>query len=231
METQDRIRELTNAFLDTHEERIVEALSEDLRQSGSASLLPVHRTLLDLAKEHVREPSSSRLITGVRKTLNGADAGQIISGQMALWAISHRMLREAEGPHRHPQIIHVALALAGDAVDGLLGVLIDLDRSGDRPPAAAPMGWETLVDLGRTYREFQTLNRITRDMLRVRDPEQMFQVFEEGVLNAFHIRSLIVAAVHHEEGVVEVIYAHSPNPVTRAPMGLAQRPLSSRPPL
>lgn len=218
METQDRVRDLTTAFFDAHSERIAQGMAESLKQSGSAHFLPVHRVLFDLAKEYIREPSPGRTVAGVHKALVGLDARQVVSGQMVLWAISHRMLREVEGPHRDPQVIHVALALAGDAVDGLLGALIDLDRSGDTSLAASP-GWETLVDLGRTHREFRTLNRITRDMLNVRDPEQMFQVFEEGVLNAFHIRSLIVAAVHHEEGFVEVIYAHNPNPVTRAPLG------------
>ncbi len=218
METDDRVRELTAAFLDAQRERIVEELSQSPERPEAACLLPIHRTLFELAIGHIRAPFPHRTVDGIRAALKGAAVGQVLSGQMALWAACHKMLRDVPGSHRDPRIIHVALALAGDALDGILGALIDLDRSKDISPEASP-GWGTLVELGRSHREFRTLSRITRDMLGVRDPEQMFPIFEEGVLNAFHIRSMNVALVNHEEGFVEVIYAHNPNPVTRAPLG------------
>ena len=218
METDGRVRELTAAFLDAQRERIVEELSQNPERPETARPLPVHWTLFELAIGHIRTPSPHRTVDGVRAALKGAAIGQALSGQMVLWAACHRILRDVPGLHRDPRIIHVALALAGDALDGILGALIDLDRSKDAPLDAAP-GWGTLVELGRSHREFRTLSRITRDMLSVRDPTQMFPIFEEGVLNAFHIRSMVVALVNHEEGFVEVIYAHSPNPVTRAPLG------------
>lgn len=213
---QDRVRELTTAFLDEYGERIVEELTEKLDQAGSPSLLS--RTLFDLAASHVREPSGPRLVTAIRRALAGVpqDAQGIISGQMVLWSVLHRMLRDTEGPHRHLGIVHAVLALAGDTIDGILGSLIDVARSGGAP--SSPPGWGTLVELGRTRRELQMLHQITHDLLDTRDPGRMYEILEQGILETFHIRSLMIAAVNPMEGTVEVVRAY-PLSSTGDPIG------------
>jgi PAS domain S-box-containing protein len=218
MEIDARVRELTAGFLDAREGRIVEALSAGLGQAGATDCLPVHRALFDLARAHVRRPSHRATVAGVRKALDGVPRGDIqplLSGQIALWTVLHRMLRETDGPHRHMGVIHTALALAGDTVDGVIGALID--RSQGEGPAP---GWGTLVEAGRTHRECHALSRLARDLLDVRDPALMFEVLERGILDTFHLRSLVIAAVDHEEGVVEVVCGYSAFPLSHGPLSL-----------
>ncbi|MBI2951669.1 sensor histidine kinase, partial [bacterium] len=145
------------------------------------------------------------------------DLPSLISGQMALWSILHGMLRETKGPHMFPDVIHVALALAGDAVDGITGVLIDVVQSGET--SIAFPGWRTLVELGRTHREFRALNRTVRDLLNAREPGQMFEALQQGILGTFHLRSLVIAAVNHAEGFVEVISNYPSYLEIRDPIG------------
>ncbi|OGG53254.1 MAG: hypothetical protein A3F84_05090 [Candidatus Handelsmanbacteria bacterium RIFCSPLOWO2_12_FULL_64_10] len=223
METSDRVRELTASFLRTHGARIEEELSKGLDQAGSMAFLPTHRALFHLARTHIQEPSHHRLIADICGTLPGGDSRSVvqgvISGQLVLWAVLHSALREVPGPHRDIDIIHHALALVGDTVDGIIGALADLARPGAAPSGAPFPEWGTLVEFGKIHREFQALSRITRDLLDTRDPAQMFQILEQGILSTFHIRSLVIAAVDHEKGGVEVFRAYplasptSPDPI------------------
>ncbi len=221
MEMEARVGELTAAFLDAQNERILEELSERLKQAGDTDLLPTHRALFDLVKAHVRRPSHRRPFTGSRRALSGfsrAGIRPLLSGQIALWEILHRMLREVEGLHKAMGVIHTALALAGDAVDGILGLLIDSGQPGGLS-VAAPR-WGTLVELGRTHREFQTLNRTVHDLLNTRDPAPMFEILEQGILDTFHLRSLVIAVVNHEEGFVEKVHGYPAFPLHRGPLPL-----------
>ena len=215
------IRELTAAFLDAQGGRIAAELSERLGQAGSLSLLPIHRTLLDLVTGHIRDASPSGLIAEVRRMASGfrGDVQAVISGQTVLWVVLHRLLREVDGPHRDPGVIYTVLALAGDTLDGVAGALIDFSRSGDMS-ASAPPGWGTLVELGRTHREFEALNRIVRDLLDARDPARMFEVLEQGILGAFHLRGLAIAAVNHREGFAEFVRAYPAVPANLDFIGL-----------
>ncbi len=219
MEIQDQARALTTAFLDAHGERGIESLLQRLRQTGKTASLPVHRALFDLAGGCIREGDPRNPIADIRRILTGVDPPRemppLLSGQIALWDILHRMLREVEGPHRNLDAIHVVLALVGDTLDGFLGALIDLASSG----GVSSPGWGTLVELGRMHREFQALTRLTHHLLDARDPDQMFGALEEGILGTFHPRSLVIAAVGHEEGFVEVVRAYPTSPVTHAPVG------------
>ncbi|MSS71302.1 MAG: hypothetical protein EXS64_07415 [Candidatus Latescibacteria bacterium] len=218
-QTRDPVRDLTLAFLETQGDRMVEELPESLRPSGD--LLSKHRALLRVVTEYVQEPTWA--VAGVRKALAGADLQRdlqsVIAGQMALWRALHRGLRETEGPHREAEVIHTELALAGDAADGITGVLLDLAHSGHWPSPAAPPEWAPLVELGRIHREFRMLNRITHDLLDARDPAKMFEILESGILDTFHLRSLVIAAVDHAKGFVEVVRAHPASPVTHDPVG------------
>ena len=223
METSDRVRELTASFLRAHGARIEEGLSKGLDQAGSSALLPTHRALFLLARTHIQEPSHHRLIADIRGALPEADSQAVvqglISGQLILWTLLHGALREVPGPHRDIDVIHHALSLVGDTVDGVIGALADLARPGAAPSGAALPEWGTLVEFGRVHREFHALNRITRDLLDTRDPAQMFQILEQGILSTFHIRSLVIAAVDREKGGVEVVRAYplastaSPDPI------------------
>ncbi|MBI2951995.1 hypothetical protein HYY27_07870 [bacterium] len=216
----DHVRALTLTFLEAQGDRVVEELSEGLAQSGDTALLPAHRALFYVAAEYVRAPSHDRAVAGVRRTLAGADLRRnvqsVISGQVALWAILHRRLRDVDGPHRAADIVHAALALVGDTVDGITGALIDFSHSGASDLSVA---WDTLVELGRVHREFRVLNRVIHDLLDARDPARMFEVLESGILETFHLRSLVIAAVNHAEGFVEVVRAYplasvtSPDPI------------------
>ncbi|OGG46696.1 MAG: hypothetical protein A3F84_25180 [Candidatus Handelsmanbacteria bacterium RIFCSPLOWO2_12_FULL_64_10] len=221
MDTEARARELTAAFLNAQRERIIEEMSESLGPSGSMRLLPAHSALFDVARADVRVPDPRRAIAGVHRALareeGRDDLPSLISGQMALWSVLHWRFRETEGPHNAPDVIHPALALAGDAVDGITGVLIDMVQSGET--SVAFPGWRTLVELGRTHREFRALNRIVRDLLDAREPGQMFEALQQGILGAFHLRSLVIAVVNHAEGFVEVVRAHPASPVTHDPVG------------
>jgi signal transduction histidine kinase len=209
MQTQDGVCELTAAFLDAQEERLFEDLSERLKEAPA--LLPTHRKLFHLAKARLREPSNTRVLSEVYRTLAGVssqhDLHALMNGQIALWDILHRALRQVDGPHRAMEVIHAVLALAGDTVDGLIGVLIDVAQSGDTS-SFAPPGWGTLVELGRTHREFQMLNQLIRDLLNAREPPRMFETLKEGILSAFHLRSLCIAAVNREEGFVEMVCSY-----------------------
>ncbi|OGG55417.1 MAG: hypothetical protein A3F84_05955 [Candidatus Handelsmanbacteria bacterium RIFCSPLOWO2_12_FULL_64_10] len=222
MKPQNTARELTVAFLDAQGGRIVGELAESLEQAGSASLLPVHRDLFRLAAGYIREPSVSQIPEGVFGALAGAFSQRqvhlVISGQIALRSILHRMLREIDGPHKAAEMYLSALVLTGDAIDGIIGALIDLAWSGDRVSIVSP-GRETLVELGKAHREFQTLSRITRGLLNTRDPLHMFEVLEEGLLNAFCLRSVLIATVNHEEDCVEVVSNYPTNPATGGPIG------------
>ncbi len=216
MGAADQVRELTTAFLDMHGERIVENLSERLREAGDAlDLLPIHCALFDLARARIRDRRS--VVEGIPQALAGVDPSQgpLLSGQIALWNTLHRMVWEVEGPHRNFEGIHAVLALVGDTLDGLIGALIDLARSGQ---VASP-GWETLVELGRTHREFQALNRLTHDLVSARDPGRMFDLLEEDILGTFHLRGLVIATVDHEEGYVEVVRSRQALNLTRNPTG------------
>ncbi|GEM_PF-2915738 len=214
VQTQDGVRELTAAFLDAQGERIFEDLSERLKETPA--LLPTHRKLFQLARARLREPSNARLLGEVHGALTGTssrpDIHSLINGQIALWAVLHGALRQVDGPHRAMQVIHAVLALAGDTVDGFVGALIDAAHSGGASSAgvasAPSVAWGTLVELGRTRREFQALNRLIRDLLNARDPLRMFEILEEGILSAFHLRSMCIAAVNHEEGFVEVVSSY-----------------------
>ncbi|OGG52536.1 MAG: hypothetical protein A3F84_25450 [Candidatus Handelsmanbacteria bacterium RIFCSPLOWO2_12_FULL_64_10] len=220
------MRELTAAFLDAQDERLFEDLSERLKESPA--LLPIHRKLFHLTKAHLREPSNIHVLREVYRTLAGIssrhDAHSLINGQIALWAILHRALRQVDGPHRTMEVIHTVLALVGDTVDGFVGALIDAAHSGDASSvgvtSAPSVAWGTLVEFGRTHREFHTLNRLIRDLLNAHDPPRMFEILEEGVLGAFHLRSLCIAAVNHEEGFVEVVCSYPlAFPPRRDPIG------------
>ncbi|MSS73835.1 MAG: hypothetical protein EXS64_20465 [Candidatus Latescibacteria bacterium] len=212
VETPNRVREMTAAFLQEHGTCIEEELSRGLDQDGSTAFLPTHVALLHLARTYIRESSRHGLIAELRGMLPGADSRTVIQGvipgQLILWTILHRMLRDVAGPHRDIDIIHHALSLAGDTVDGIIGALVDLARPGAASSATLSPEWETLVEFGRMHREFQALNRITRDLLDTRDPAQMFQILEHGILGTFHLRSLVIAAVDHEKGGVEVVRAY-----------------------
>ncbi|MBI2951717.1 GAF domain-containing protein, partial [bacterium] len=218
MEIDARVRELTAEFLDAQGGRIVEALSAGLEEAGTPDRLSAHRALFDLARAHVRKTSHRVTVAGVRRALTGVprhDIQPLISGQVALWTTLHRMLREVDGPHRAMGVIHTALALAGDTVDGFIGALID--RSQGEGPAP---GWGTLVEVGRTHRECHALNRLARDLLNARDPAHTFEVLERGILDTFHLRSLVIAAVDHQEGFVEVVRGYSEFPRARGPLRL-----------
>ncbi|MSS73131.1 MAG: sensor histidine kinase [Candidatus Latescibacteria bacterium] len=219
MDTEARARKLTTAVLNAQRKRIVEGLSESL--SGSTHLLPVHSALLDTARAEIRVPDPRRAIAGVHRALaTGEDRNDLpalISGQMVLWSVLHGTLREVEGSHKSPDAIHTVLSLAGDAVDGITGVLIDVAQSGET--SVAFPGWRTLVELGRVYREFHALNRTVRDLLDARDPGQMFEVLQQGILGTFHLRSLVIAAVNQTEQFVEVISNYPSHPEIRDPIG------------
>jgi hypothetical protein len=176
----DPVRALTLAFLETQGDRMIEELPERFRQPGD--LLPAHRALFRVATEFVREAAWT--VADVRRALAGVnlqrDLQTLIAAQMALWTALHRGLREIEGPHREADVIHATLALAGDAVDGITGVLLDFAHSGRWPSPVAPPEWGTLVELGRVHREFRMLNRITHDLLDARDPAKMFEILERA---------------------------------------------------
>jgi signal transduction histidine kinase len=214
---------MTLAFLEAQEGRVLEELSEGLAHSGDAAFLPAHRALFRVAVEYVRAPSHGRAVAGVRRTLAGADLRRniqpILSGQVALWTVLHRRLREVDGPHRAADIVHAALALVGDTVDGITGALVDFSHSGQ---AASDLSaaWDTLVELGRVHREFRMLNRVIHDLLDVRDPARMFEILESGILETFHLRSLVIAAVNRAEGFVEVVRAYPlASTASRDPIG------------
>jgi PAS domain S-box-containing protein len=206
------IRGLTAAFLEAQGGRIAAELSERLGQAGSASLLPVHRALLDLVTGHIRDASPSRLVAEVRRRASEfrGDIQAVISGQTVLWVVLHRLLREVEGPHRTKDSIYSVLSLAGDALDGVAGALIDISLSGGA--TVSPEGWRTLVELGRTHREDQMLNRAIGDLLDARELGQMFDILERVIIDTFHLRSLVIVAVNHEKGIVEMVRAHSDFP-------------------
>jgi signal transduction histidine kinase len=152
----------------------------------------------------------------------------IIAGQIVLWDILHTTFRREVGglanilyKFSHPTI-QIALKLVGDAVDGIVGALIDLLPSGKTSSSRQPVEmarWETLVELGRTHRESQMLNRVTHRLLNTHDSLHMFEVLEEGILSAFHLRSLAIAAVNHQEGFVEVLRAYPTSHGTCDPVG------------
>ncbi|MBI2950472.1 hypothetical protein HYY27_00185, partial [bacterium] len=114
MEIQDQARALTTAFLDAHGERGIESLLQRLRQTGETASLPIHRALFDLAGGCIREGDPRNPLADIRRILTGVDLPRemppLLSGQIALWDILHRMLREVEGPHRNLDAIHVVLA-------------------------------------------------------------------------------------------------------------------------
>ncbi len=211
MAKEDRVRALTAGFMDAHRARIVEALSGALEASDAADGAPVHLALLDLMQDHLRKGSEGRLGAVVRKRLAGRDAQRLVAGQIALWTILHRMLREGDAQGKQ-STLHAVLALAGDAVDGLIGALIDLSQSG----RAASSGWQTLVEMGRTHRELHAHSRITRELLDAHDPAQMFSILQGRILETFHLRSLTIASVHREEDYLEVVGNYPTTPGVNA---------------
>lgn len=121
MEIPDQARTLTTAFLDAHGERSLESLSQRPRQTGESTFLPIHRALFDLARGSIREESPHSPIADIRRILTGVDPRRempsILSGQVALWDILHRMLWEVEGPHRRLDVIHAEILLSRMASD------------------------------------------------------------------------------------------------------------------
>lgn len=228
----DSVREQTVAFLDTCDENVVGTLSHELKKIGLERYLPHHRALFDLVKAQVREPSGVRVSVRVYETLKNAsvqrEISAIITGQTVLWDILHTMFRQEVGglanilyKFSHPTI-QIALKLVGDAVDGIVGSLVDLlqsERASSSGQSVEMTRWETLVELGRAHRESQMLNRITHRLLNTHDSLHMFEVLEEGILSAFHLRSLAIAAVNHQEGFVEVLRAYPTSHGTRDPVG------------
>ena len=205
--------DLLGEFLDRHGEEIFGAFFENLPPATAGNLLPTYRTIFEAVKSCIRRPPSrtlvKNLIMEVREAVVGrvseADLRALLSGQVEFWCILRRSLQETEGRHTDPQMIHQNLALARDTLDGVIGFLVNAQRSGDR----GHIPWETLMVLGGTHRELWTLNRTARMLLDAREPLEVFRILQEGILDAFHLRSLTLAAVDHQEGIVEVVQDHA----------------------
>ena len=218
-------RKIADACLRAHRDGIVEGLTGQLRRAGGETAFPAHEALFDLVCAGVRDASSPLTVADVHRIVAGSDLQAVIAAQMDLWALLHRMLRQAEWPPRELHEFPVLMTLVGDASDGVIGALIAIARTGgpstplDPSLVNIPLGRRTLVELGKARREFHSFTQIMGNMLNIRDPARMFELIERSILDTFHLRSLSIAAVNHKAGIVEIIRAYPTDPLTDAPVG------------
>ncbi len=222
MDWNTPIPELAVNILKGRREQLATELSERLRLSGSESLLGAHLALFDLAAAHIQERSPRRTLAEFHRILAVAGYRQgarlLISGQMGLWVILQRLIREETKSWENQEFLHRLLALTGETLDGLTGALIAISLSEDS--SVMSPGWEALVEVGRTRREFEMLNGIVRELLDVRDAKTAFDILKRGILDTFCLRSLSISIVNHEKGDIEVVDATSWSPITREPIGI-----------